>query len=203
MADVQALQRTDSHESSLEKKDVEKTPDVHDIDIAHVTGAEFDDPNIDKNALVDLEDDSPYPEVRSAVANTDDPDMPVNTLRAWVIGIVWAIGTFSGSDCLYLGAHRRAVVPGLNQFFFFRYPSVTITGLVAQLLSFPMGRLWAYALPNVKIFGIAVNPGPFTVKEYALLFPVYSASDTRSARRHVLVTIMASVGAGSAYAVSL
>ena len=23
-------------------------------------------------------DDSPYPEVRSAIANTDDPDMPVN-----------------------------------------------------------------------------------------------------------------------------
>ena len=65
-------------------------------------------------------------EVRAAVANTDDPDMPTNTLRVWVIGIIWAI-----------------VVPGLNQFFFFRYPSVTITGLVPQLLSFPMGRAWS------------------------------------------------------------
>lgn len=27
------------------------------------------------------EDDSPYPEVRSAVANADDPDMPAGTLR--------------------------------------------------------------------------------------------------------------------------
>ncbi|KZV91748.1 OPT oligopeptide transporter [Exidia glandulosa HHB12029] len=147
---------------------MEKNNAVHDIDVAQATGAAFDDPNVDKNAIVDLEDDSPYPEVRAAVANTDDPDMPVNTLRAWVIGIIWAI-----------------VVPGLNQFFFFRYPSVTITGLVAQLLSFPMGRLWAYALPNVKLFGIAVNPGPFTIKE------------------HVLVTIMASVGAGSAYATDI
>lgn len=33
-----------------------------------------------------VEDDSPYPEVRSAVANTDDPDIPVSTLRSWVIG---------------------------------------------------------------------------------------------------------------------
>lgn len=64
--------------------------------------AEFDDPNIDKNALVlglllynsppltsltyPTEDDSPYPEVRSAVANTDDPSMPSSTIRSWTIG---------------------------------------------------------------------------------------------------------------------
>ena len=63
--------------------------------------AEFDDPNIDKEAVILgtptytlkyhninilLEDDSPYPEVRSAVANTDDPEMPVSTIRTWIIG---------------------------------------------------------------------------------------------------------------------
>lgn len=83
-------------------------------------------------------------------------------------GIVWAI-----------------IVPGLNQFFFFRYPSVTVTNNVAQLLSFPMGQLWARTVPNWKIFGISINPGPFTIKE------------------HVLVTIMATVGYQSAYAVRL
>ena len=46
--------------------------------------------NIGTNAAV-LEDDSPYPEVRSAVANVDDPTMPASTIRAWVIGIVFAI----------------------------------------------------------------------------------------------------------------
>jgi hypothetical protein len=45
-----------------------------------------------------------------------------------------------------------------------------------------MGRAWAMLMPNVKVFGISVNPGPFSIKE------------------HVLVTIMASVGATSAYA---
>lgn len=40
-------------------------------------------------------------------------------------------------------------------------------------------------MPQVKIFGVSINPGPFTVKE------------------HVLITIMASVGSGSAYAVRL
>jgi len=74
--------------------------------------------------------ESPYPEVRSAVANFDDTEMPgepvelpsphhryssngeVNTLRAWVIGLFWAV-----------------LLPGVNQFFFFRYPTVTVGGV--------------------------------------------------------------------------
>jgi len=102
--------------------------------------------------VASIEEESPYPEVRSAVANTDDPDMPVSTLRTWVIGMAWAI-----------------VVPGLNQFFFFRYPSVSIGGIVAQLLSFPMGRAAAAWLPNWTICGVRLNPGPFTIKEHVLI----------------------------------
>jgi hypothetical protein len=59
-----------------------------------------------------LEDDSPYPEVRSAVANYDDDTMPVSTIRAWVLGICWAI-----------------VLPGVNQFFYMRYPSIVLGGV--------------------------------------------------------------------------
>jgi hypothetical protein len=40
-------------------------------------------------------------------------------------------------------------------------------------------------VPNIKIFGIALNPGHFSIKE------------------HVLATIMASVGSGSAYATDI
>ncbi|KAL1677586.1 OPT oligopeptide transporter protein-domain-containing protein [Schizophyllum commune] len=94
--------------------------------------------------------------------------MPASTIRAWVLGVIWAM-----------------VIPGMNQFFYFRYPSVTVTGLVAQLLIFPFGRLWAFACPNVSIFSIPLNPGPFTIKE------------------HVLVTIMATVGAETAYATDI
>ena len=57
--------------------------------------------------------------------------------------------------------------------------------IVAQLLSYPLGRLWARVVPNVKIFGVSINPGPFTVKE------------------HVLVTVMGGVGAASAYATDI
>lgn len=60
-----------------------------------------------------------------------------------------------------------------------------MTGIVAQLLTFPLGRAWARIVPNVKIFGVSLNPGPFSIKE------------------HVLITIMASVGAGSAYATDI
>ncbi|CAK5262981.1 unnamed protein product [Mycena citricolor] len=132
-----------------------------------INAPEFDDPNADADAIA-TEDDSPYPEVRSAVANTDDPTIPVSTIRAWVIGLIWAI-----------------LIPGLNQFFFFRYPSVSVTGIIAQLLSLPIGRAWAKFMPNFRIFGLELNPGPFGIKE------------------HVLITIMASVGSGSAYATDI
>ncbi|KAF4623380.1 hypothetical protein D9613_001379 [Agrocybe pediades] len=158
-------ERTPSREFSDIEKNEEKV--VDEVQIAELI-AQFDDPNLDKEHIVAFDDESPYPEVRSAVANTDDPDMPVSSLRTWVIGLAFAI-----------------IIPGLNQFFFFRFPSVTITGIVPQLLSFPVGRAAAAWLPNWKIFGVPINPGPFTVKE------------------HVLITIMGSVGAGSAYATDI
>jgi len=147
----------------FDEKDAEKG---HHI-FGGIPIAEFDDPNIDKDAVI-LEDDSPYPEVRSAVANTDDPEIPVSTLRVWVLGLIFAI-----------------LISGLNQFFFFRFPSVSISALATQLLSFPVGRLWARVMPNKTLFGLQINPGPFNVKE------------------HVLLTIMATVGGGSAYATDI
>ncbi|KAF8493655.1 OPT oligopeptide transporter [Russula emetica] len=128
---------------------------------------DYDDPNFDPTAFA-LEDESPYPEVRSAVANTDDPSMPSSTFRAWVVGLIWAV-----------------LIPGVNQFFFFRYPSVSISQIVPQVLTFPICKAWARYLPNVSLFGIPLNPGPFTIKE------------------HVIITIMAGVGAGSAYATDI
>jgi hypothetical protein len=51
------------------------------------------------------EEDSPYEEVRASVSNTDDPDMPVNTLRMWIIGLILTV--FGAS---------------MNTFFIFRQP---------------------------------------------------------------------------------
>ncbi len=66
-----------------------------------MTEAHFDDPNLDGTHIGDVEEDSPYPEVRSAVANTDDPDMPCSTIRVWFLGMIMAI-----------------IIPGLNQFLY-------------------------------------------------------------------------------------
>jgi hypothetical protein len=64
------------------------------------------------------EDESPYPEVRAAVSNTDDMEMPVDTFRAWTIGLLWAV-----------------LIPGLNQFLHFRYPSISIGSVRASFFS--------------------------------------------------------------------
>ncbi|KAF8265720.1 OPT oligopeptide transporter [Lactarius quietus] len=120
-----------------------------------VTTDNHDDPNFDPTAIM-IEDESPYPEVRSAVANTDDPTMPVSTLRACLLGIIWAV-----------------LIPGVNQFFYFRYPSVVIDGLIPLFVSFPIGMLWAHYGPNVTLF------------------------------EHVIITIMASVIDDSAYATNI
>ncbi|KAG6836671.1 hypothetical protein H0H93_005089 [Arthromyces matolae] len=164
------LSSTMSDNKSVSDKGVDEEKfDAAEAKVEAVTAA-FDDPNIDKDAAMEgvLEDDSPYPEVRSAVANTDDPDIPVSTIRSWFLGLVVAI-----------------LIPGLNQFFYLRYPSVTVSGVVAQLLVFPVGRAWARFLPNWKILGVSLNPGPFSIKE------------------HVLITIMATVGYQSAYATDI
>jgi hypothetical protein len=86
--------------------DVSSSPDTQDLPVI-----DDDDPNIDILAFV-VNDESPYVEVRSAVANTDDPTMPSSTFRAWVVGLIWAI-----------------IIPGLNQFLHFRYPSITMTSV--------------------------------------------------------------------------
>jgi hypothetical protein len=54
-----------------------------------------------------------------------------------------------------------------------------------MLLSLPICKAWARYLPNISFFGIPLNPGPFTIKE------------------HVIITVMAGIGAQPAYAVSV
>ena len=100
----------------LERVDVSSLPlfDLKSHKLGHAQGTDldnWDDPNIDPTGSI-FQDDSPYIEVRSAVANTDDPMMPSSTFRAWVIGITWAV-----------------LMSGVGQFFCFRYPSVGIIGV--------------------------------------------------------------------------
>ncbi|EXJ88182.1 OPT family small oligopeptide transporter [Capronia coronata CBS 617.96] len=110
-------------------------------------------------------DDSPFPEVRAVVSPKDDPDMPVNTVRMWTIGIVFTI-----------------IGSGLNQFFNLRQPSVTISSLVAQLLAYPLGCAWAKFVP----IGIMNPDRDFNVKEHALITIMANVSFGSAAATQVI-----------------
>ncbi|KAF9960325.1 hypothetical protein BGZ72_007266 [Mortierella alpina] len=88
-------------------------------------------------------------------------------------------------------AEVAAVVPNTDDpsLPFFRESPMIVGALVVQLISYPAGQFMARVLPSktYRLFGFSfsLNPGPFNVKE------------------HVLLTIMASCGAGTAYAVDI
>ncbi|ODQ79441.1 hypothetical protein BABINDRAFT_161841 [Babjeviella inositovora NRRL Y-12698] len=119
----------------------------------------------DEYAGIVIDDDSPYPEVRAAISSSDDPSIPQNTIRMWVLGML-----------------MTTIGCALNLFFSLHRNSILITTLVTSILAWPLGRAWEF-LPNVKIFGAELNPGPFNIKE------------------HTFITIMANVsyGGGAAY----
>lgn len=113
----------------------------------------------DDYAAVHVEDDSPYPEVRAAVPSSDDYDMPQATIRAWFLGLLL---TTIGS--------------AMNMYFSLHSPTITITTLVTSILAYPVGRFWGRYFPNWKIFGMPLNPGPFNIKEHAVIAIMANAS---------------------------
>ncbi|KAF5967449.1 sexual differentiation process isp4 [Fusarium coicis] len=108
------------------------------------------------------EENSPYPEVRAAVRNFDE-DLPCNTVRAWTIGMT----------LITLGA-------SMNTLFSLRQPSISIGPLIAQIVAWPMGHGWAKIVTDREFttFGITwtLNPGPFNVKEHAIIVVMASVS---------------------------
>jgi hypothetical protein len=90
------------------------------------------DENSEQDSLLDKptededpSDNSPYAQVRAAVRPTDDTSLSINTPRMWFLSILFAV----------LGSST-------NLFFSLRYPSVSITPVIALLLVHPLGLLW-------------------------------------------------------------
>lgn len=108
------------------------------------------------------EENSPYPEVRAAVRNFDE-DLPCNTVRAWTIGMLLVVVGASTNTLLSL-----------------RQPSISIGPLIAQVVAWPMGHGWSKFVSNREFntFGITwtLNPGPFNVKEHAIIVVMASVS---------------------------
>lgn len=93
-------------------------------------GIDEDEESSDSEDMHDMKtdspsDDSPYAQVRASVAPTDDISLSINTPRMWTLSILFAI----------LGSST-------NLFFSLRYPSVSITPIIALLLVHPLGLLW-------------------------------------------------------------
>ncbi|KAI1383159.1 OPT-domain-containing protein [Hypoxylon trugodes] len=81
-------------------------------------GADYDPP-----------DNSPYAQVRASVSPIDNTALSINTPRMWFLSTLFSI----------LGSST-------NLFFSLRYPSVSITPVIALLLVHPLGLLWDYIL---------------------------------------------------------
>lgn len=133
--------------------------ELNDVDNAINSG------NVEKGLAVEqviIEDNSPYPEVRAAVRNYD-VDLPANTIRAWVIGLVLC-----------------TVGSGINMLFSLRNPSVTISTYVIQLIAYPIGLGWDMIFPD-RVWNIAglkfnLKPGPFNFKEHVIIVVMSNAA---------------------------
>ncbi|KAK3821392.1 MAG: OPT oligopeptide transporter protein-domain-containing protein [Benniella sp.] len=137
---------------------------------------EPDEKNRHSDADISLEEEeqenSPIDAVRLAVPLTDDPTLPVVTFRFWIISFLFTA----------LGAT-------VQQYYFFRSTSGTYSIFFVNLISYSMGKAMARILPENKIsafgYGMSLNPGPFNIKE------------------HALIGISVSTGAGAAYAIEI
>ncbi|KUJ16094.1 small oligopeptide transporter [Mollisia scopiformis] len=120
------------------------------------------DPNAEGKIYDEVFENSPYPEVRAAVRNYD-VDLPANTVRAWVIGML-----------------LNTIASGLNALFSMRAPTLTITSIVAQLVAYPLGVGWSKVMPSrtFNTCGLrwSLNPGPFNLKEHGLIVIMANAA---------------------------
>jgi hypothetical protein len=154
---------TNSDEVKGVEEDLRKFSVLHEFDMNlpmekrdAIDGAlDHKDVEAEMNIEHELEENSPYPEVRAAVRPTDE-DVPANTVRAWILGMIFVT---IGSGC--------------NMLFSLRNPAIQITAVVAQLVSYPFGLMMAAWLPTkvFNTFGVrwTFNPGPFNIKEHALI----------------------------------
>ena len=110
---------------------------------------------------------SPYPEVRSVTQPFDDPSIPVETLRAYFLGLAFQAGSTA-----------------LSSFFEPRQPAISLSPPVLQLLLAPCGKLMAKIVPDwtltVRGRRLCLNPGPWSLKEHVFATIMFTVAGTAS-----------------------
>lgn len=68
----------------------------------------------------------------------------------------------------------------MNTLFSLRNPSIGLGALIAQIIAWPLGHGWAAIMPKrqYNTFGLkwSLNPGPFNIKEHAIIVVMASVS---------------------------
>lgn len=168
----------DSDTSSWQKKEVENVVTTN-------SSSDFDDDDFVYGINGEKLENSPYQEVRASVSIKDDHTIKVNHWRTWVLTTVFVL-----------------IFAGVNQFFSLRYPSLTIGFVVAQLVSYPIGVALA-TLPdwqplrrkqdNSEVHRESwrswfdLNPGPFSLKEHAILTICVSLTSSSAYAMNILI----------------
>ncbi|KAL9242768.1 hypothetical protein vseg_016735 [Gypsophila vaccaria] len=124
--------------------------------------------------------DNPIEEVRLTVPITDDPTIAALTFRTWVLGL---------SSCI--------LIAFVNKYYGFRDTPITVSSLVAQIATLPVGRLMAatlptryYTVPFTK-WRFTLNPGPFNLKEHVLITVFAGASGGGVYASHIIISVKA------------
>ncbi|KAE9362709.1 OPT-domain-containing protein [Stipitochalara longipes BDJ] len=143
----------------------------------------------------DPPDNSPYPEVRASVSAIDNTSLSINTPRMWTLSLLFAI----------LGSST-------NLFFSLRYPSVSITPVIALLLVHPLGLIWDQLLkrrddPNEEFIDGSRRPSIDTVREHNepkpagwTRFRLWLSQGRWNEKEHSCVYISSNVSFGFAFA---
>lgn len=94
--------------------------------------------------------------IRETVSLTDDPNIPVLTIRVLILAIIFII--------------PGALIDTINSY---RTTSTVYLILFVQVMGHWVGKKWAQFIPNISIqfFGVKynLNPGPWSIKETAIL----------------------------------
>lgn len=176
------------------------TPDVLEYLKSSSSSSRFDDPDAaessESDELHDLKsngqpsDNSPYTQVRASVAATDDVSLSINTPRMWMLSMFFAI----------LGSST-------NLFFSLRFPSVSITPIIALLLVHPLGLLWDQIFkrgddPHEVFVNGSIQPGePSDSQDYwKRRLRLWLAQGRWNEKEHCCVYISSNVSFGFAFA---